>query len=226
MFAFWATLIVAADQATKLWAMNRFAPGGAELDVAFGLSFTYVRNDGAAFGLFQALSLPIGPVTVDGTLLLGLVSAAVATALVLYLSRSRSTMTPLTVGALTLILGGAVGNMIDRFWRGYVVDFIHFQRGDFNFAVFNVADMAVVIGAGLLILAAFTADDEEHDAPAEARTEQRRGVPDDAGRFEAPRVEDAESSVAGRFERRPRHERDERAWSDPEIGPLESTRRG
>ena len=73
-------------------------------------------------------------------------------------------MTPsLQNWALTLILAGAFGNMIDRFWLGYVRDFIHFQIPSFSFAVFNIADSCVVVGAGLLLLSSFFI--KEHPEP-------------------------------------------------------------
>lgn len=152
MFLVWSALLVALDQATKLWAQARFAPHGDELPLALGFSLTYTRNSGAAFGMFQDLSVPIGPVLLDGTLLLGLLSGVVAVALVAYLWRNARRLDSLTYVSLTLVLGGAVGNMIDRLRLGYVIDFIHFQVGSFDFPVFNVADSCVVLGATALLL--------------------------------------------------------------------------
>jgi signal peptidase II len=54
--------------------------------------------------------------------------------------------------ALALVMGGALGNVIDRIWHGYVVDFLHFHWGEAYFPAFNVADTSITIGAGLLIL--------------------------------------------------------------------------
>ena len=137
-------LLVAADQATKLWAQSTFALGGPGHYLGLGFYLTYVRNTGAAFGILQ-----------NGTLVLGLLSAIVSLVLTLYLVRHARRSPRLQVAALTLILAGALGNMIDRFRLGYVIDFIHFKVPGFSFPVFNLADSYVVVGAGLLLLASF-----------------------------------------------------------------------
>jgi signal peptidase II len=162
MYLLFAALLVAADQATKLWARNAFADGGAQT-IGLGFSFTYVSNTGAAFGLLRDINLPLGPLVVDGTLLLGLLSAAVAVLLVWYLARRGAAIPPLPRFALALVLAGAVGNMIDRLALGYVVDFIHFRSGSFDFPVFNLADSLVVIGGALLFLSGLTGGASERD---------------------------------------------------------------
>lgn len=146
-----AALLIAADQASKLWAKTTFEPGGSELELGLGFSLTYTRNSGAAFGMFRDLAVPIGPVLVDGTLLLGLLSAAVGLGLLVYLLRHAGRLPGLQLAALTLIFAGAIGNMIDRLALGYVVDWVHFQVGWFDFPVFNLADACVVAGAFLLL---------------------------------------------------------------------------
>lgn len=148
-----AALLVVADQWTKLWAQSAFATGA--LPLGLGFSFTYVRNTGAAFGMLRGLSLPLGPITVDGTFLLGLLSLAVAIWLVVHLLRHHREHGFWTRVGLTAVLGGAVGNMIDRLRLGYVIDFIHFRVGWFDFPVFNIADVLVVGGATLLLLLAW-----------------------------------------------------------------------
>jgi signal peptidase II len=152
MFLVYALALVSADQLTKLWAVRTLPLGGEGLPLALGFDLTYIRNTGAAFGMLRNLSVPLGFVTLDGTLLLGLLSLAVAVLLTVYMYRNLGRLSALTMVALTLILAGAAGNGIDRLRLGYVVDFIHFQVGSFDFAVFNIADSCVVIGAGLLLL--------------------------------------------------------------------------
>jgi signal peptidase II len=151
MYLLLAALLVAADQATKLWARNAFSGGGAQ-EIGLGFSFTYVSNTGAAFGLLRDVNLPLGSLIVDGTLLLGLLSAAVALLLVWYLARRGPAMPALPRFALAMVLAGAVGNMIDRLLLGFVVDFVHFRSGSFDFPVFNLADVFVVAGGALLFL--------------------------------------------------------------------------
>ncbi len=155
MFLFLSALLIAADQLSKYWAKTAFPPGSGEQPLGLGFSLTYVENSGAAFGIFRDMALPLGPITINSTLLLGLLSAAVALGLLVFLLRAGRRLEPLQLVALTLIFSGAVGNMIDRLTLAYVVDFIHFQVGNFNFPVFNIADACVVVGAGLLLLGGF-----------------------------------------------------------------------
>ncbi|MEM7734717.1 MAG: signal peptidase II [Deinococcota bacterium] len=144
MFLVVAGLLIAADQITKIWAVNTFALNGPGYPLGLGFHFTYIRNTGAAFGILQGRTLG-----------LGILSAIVSVFLVGYLLRNGKSLSRLHYTALTLILGGAVGNMIDRFRLNYVIDFIHFYLPNFNFPVFNLADSFVVIGAGLLMLSSF-----------------------------------------------------------------------
>jgi signal peptidase II len=141
MFLLAAAALIAVDQLTKYWAEHTFPLGGAGYPLGLGFHLTYVRNTGAAFGIFQ-----------DGTLLLGILSVVVSLGLLVYLILNARTLPRLQLWALTLIFSGAVGNMIDRFRLGYVIDFIHFYLPNFDFPVFNIADSCVVVGAALLII--------------------------------------------------------------------------
>lgn len=149
----WAALLVAADQASKAWAVAAFAPADRHV-LGAGVSLTYVENSGAAFGLLQGLAVPLGSVTLDGTFLLGVLSLAVA-AYLAHLLWHRSMPAFPARTALTLVLAGAVGNMIDRFRLGYVIDFVHVRWGALNVPVFNLADALVVVGAVLLLFTSF-----------------------------------------------------------------------
>jgi signal peptidase II len=80
--------------------------------------------------------------------------------------------------ALALILGGAIGNVIDRIWHGYVVDFIHAHWGEAYFPAFNIADSAITIGAALLILDAFRERGQGTGDGGQGTVERRRGTPD------------------------------------------------
>jgi signal peptidase II len=131
--------VVLLDQLTKTWAVRDLADGPVELfgDVAFRLS----RNSGGAFSLFQGF-----------TPLLAVLAIVLAVVLIRALRRTQD---PLVLVALALILGGALGNLIDRlarspsFLRGEVVDFVDVGR----FPVFNLADSAITVGAVLLFVA-------------------------------------------------------------------------
>jgi signal peptidase II len=136
-----AALLLVLDQLTKWWSSTTFPLNGEGRYIFLGFHLTYVRNTGAAFGIFQ-----------DGTLPLGILSALVSTAILLYLIMRGKSIPVLQRYALASIFAGAIGNMIDRFRLGYVIDFIHFNIPGFSFPVFNVADSCVVVGAILLIL--------------------------------------------------------------------------
>ena len=161
-----AAALVALDQWTKAWAQSSFI--GEALPIGLGFSLTYVRNTGAAFGMLRGLSLPVGPVTLDGTFLLGLLSLGVTVWLVVHLLRHGRSHDAWTRVGLTAVLAGAAGNMIDRLRLGYVIDFLHFRVGWFDFPVFNLADVLVVGGATLLLAMAWLGRPENESA---ARTD-------------------------------------------------------
>ncbi len=127
--------VVAVDQALKLLVAST-QPLGVSTTVLDGvLSLTYVRNPGVAFGL-----LPHVPVLVPALIALTLL-------FVLFYNDARWVYHPRVQGALALLAGGAVGNLIDRLRLGAVVDYIDFHI----WPVFNVADLAVTTGAALLV---------------------------------------------------------------------------
>ena len=133
-----AVTVVAVDQLTKSWALRALEDG--PIDVLWTLRFNLSFNTGAAFGIGQGLAP-----------LLMLVAIAVLVALVGF-GRTAAT-TPATTGALGLVVGGAVGNLVDRFVRdhgGAVVDFIDLQW----WPIFNVADAAITVGALVFLVAA------------------------------------------------------------------------
>jgi signal peptidase II len=139
-----AVVWVVVDQLTKHWAVNALADG-EERHVIWTLQWNLAYNSGMAFSKGQGW----GP-------LIGLVAFAVVVVLALSSARLGSRLAEFAAG---LLLGGALGNLIDRMFRedawlrGRVVDFIDFQW----FPIFNVADMGVTIGAALFVLSAFLA---------------------------------------------------------------------
>ncbi len=146
--------VVLLDQLSKWWAVSQL-PGDPVRLIGDDVGFVVVRNTGSAFSLFQAF-----------TPFLAIVAIVVAVVLVRTVRRTRDT---LMVVGLSLVLGGAVGNLIDRLFRtpgflkGAVVDFVHV--GDFP--TFNVADSAITIGAILIVVWAIRADvRERHEARA------------------------------------------------------------
>jgi signal peptidase II len=136
-----AAAIGVTDQLTKAWLVNRLAPGESMDVLGDTVRLVHGQNSGALFGLFR-----------DQALLFGVASLAVIALIVAYHARSaRSTYVSITLG---LLLGGAIGNLIDRFRLGHVVDFIDVGIGDVRFYTFNVADSAVSTAILLLIVAA------------------------------------------------------------------------
>ena len=133
-----AAAVVVLDQLTKQWALE--ALDDRDIDVVWTLRFNLVFNRGMAFSQGEGL----GPI-------IGIVALAVIVALLVSLRRGAGRLGTIGVG---LVVGGALGNVIDRlfrspgWFRGSVVDFIDLQW----FPVFNVADMAINVGGALLIL--------------------------------------------------------------------------
>jgi len=137
-----AAAVVAADQATKSMVLARFNTGeGVVVTPYFNLVLVY--NKGAAFSF---LSDAPGWQT---PLLVGF--AIIAIAIVAHLLW-RSPERRMLAAGLALILGGALGNVIDRLRFGQVVDFLDFHAGGWHWPAFNVADSAITVGAVLLIL--------------------------------------------------------------------------
>ena len=138
--------VIALDQATK-FLVTRFFELYERVEVLPVLDFTLLHNTGAAFSMLANASGWQRPFFV----VLGLV---VSLMLVVWIWRSPRGDKLLPV-ALALILGGALGNVIDRVRLGYVVDFIHAHWGAAYFPAFNIADSAITVGAALLIIDAF-----------------------------------------------------------------------
>ena len=135
-----ATVIVAADQLTKAWLTSFLAPGESVDVVGDLVRLVHGQNAGGLFGLFQGQALPFA-----------LVSVVVVGVIVAY--HARSGRTPYLSITLGLLLGGALGNLLDRLRLGYVVDFVDAGLGSVRWYTFNIADAAISV-AILLLLAA------------------------------------------------------------------------
>lgn len=133
-----ASVVIVADQLTKAWLVANVRPGETLSIVGDAVRLIYHQNTGALFGLFR-----------DQALLFGLLSIGVIGAIVVY--HGRSTRSRYLSIALGLLLGGAVGNLVDRLRLGYVVDFVDLGVGDLRFYTFNVADAAISTAIVLLV---------------------------------------------------------------------------
>ena len=140
-----AAVVVAADQATKALVLARFALG-ERLEIAPFLNLVFVYNPGAAFSFLSEAGGWQRPLLVA----FALVAAAIVSVLLVRRPQERLLCT-----GLALILGGALGNVIDRLRFGQVVDFLDFHAAGWHWPAFNVADSAITVGAVLLILEGF-----------------------------------------------------------------------
>ena len=137
--------VLGIDQITKQLVRQLLALHDAVKIIPGFLDFTHVQNTGAAFGLLNAADFPYKPAVMIGIAAIALVAIAAYGAQLGFHER-------LARFGLSLILGGAFGNLIDRALVGYVVDFVDVYWGDSHFWAFNVADAAISIGAVLVLL--------------------------------------------------------------------------
>ena len=154
-----ALLTLVLDQITKLWVLfgYRLAEQGRVPVLPF-MDFVMVWNRGISYGLFQQDAL-------IGRVLLLAITVGAIVFLSLWLFRETSRLSAFGLG---LILGGAIGNAIDRAVYGAVVDFVLLYAAGFEWYVFNIADAAIVVGVALLLYAAFwrgNRSDEAQEPP-------------------------------------------------------------
>lgn len=148
-------LVVGIDQLTKWLTVTYLKPISDYPLIKGVLHFTYVENTGAAFGMLKNqrwIFMLISSVTIAGLLIV----------LTIY---KKLPFCPSIL--LAMIVGGGIGNMIDRIAYGYVVDFINFELIDF--AVFNVADSFVCVGGGLLLVYLLISDVKESKSSKELK---------------------------------------------------------
>jgi len=138
--------VVALDRATKLYIRARVSPVDVYPVIPRFFNIVHTENPGAAFGMFSD-----SPTEWRGILLVG-ISIAVMTILGVMLWRMAAAQSQVTSTGLALVFGGALGNLVDRLFRGTVTDFIQLFFGSYEFPSFNVADSAITIGAGLLVI--------------------------------------------------------------------------
>jgi len=188
-------MLVAADQGTKWWAASTLAvrleerappacdPEGpwerrvryhrdSTVHVVDGFfSMTYVENCAGAFGILRGQ-----PESVRRPFFLA-VSIAAVLFIVLLFRRLKPEQKVLTM-ALPFVLGGAIGNLIDRIHLRYVIDFIDWYYRDYQWPTFNVADAAIVVGVGLIIVDMFTAKRETEAASAKPKKDRAQDEPE------------------------------------------------
>jgi signal peptidase II len=148
LFGLLVGLVLMLDQSSKLYVHTTFTLHESRPVITDFFHLTYVRNPGAAFGLlarqqpaFLRFFFPV-------------VTGLAVVALLLYFARVPAHR-PLTLWGICFIVGGAVGNGIDRLWLGQVIDFLDFYWQMYHWPAFNLADSAICLGVGLLLLDAF-----------------------------------------------------------------------
>lgn len=137
-----ALAVLVSDQLSKLWVMRAIEPYRAVEVTAF-FNLVHVHNPGAAFSLLADQA--------GWQRLLFIAVAVVASALIVYFLHKPCPGRRFCL-ALALILGGAIGNLVDRLVHGHVIDFLDFHLAGWHWPAFNVADSAITVGAVLLIL--------------------------------------------------------------------------
>ncbi len=134
-------VIIILDQVTKAWVVSSIGLTESIKIIPGILDFVYVKNTGAAFSILAQREY--------GIIILSAVSIIFCAAVIWYILKKKPT-SKLLLLSLSLMVGGAAGNVLDRIARGFVVDFIEVQF--INFPVFNVADIAITVGAVLIII--------------------------------------------------------------------------
>jgi signal peptidase II len=138
-----AVVILVLDQVSKFWILGLFAgPGARSVPVTGFFNLVLVWNRGMSFGLFN-----------DGAtanaVVFSLLAAAIVGGLLVWLWRGPSA---LIGGAIGLVIGGAAGNVADRLRLGAVVDFLDVHAGLWHWPAFNIADSAICVGVGLMLI--------------------------------------------------------------------------
>ncbi len=133
-------IFLIVDQITKILVVNSLVPGENIEIIKNIFSIIYTNNTGAAFSILL------------GKRIFLIVVAVLIIGVLLYYIKRNKIEKKIDIIALSFVIGGSIGNLIDRIVRGYVIDFISIKLGNYNFPIFNVADILIVIGVFLLLL--------------------------------------------------------------------------
>lgn len=133
-------ILLCIDQISKLLVVNLLTKTDSIAIIKNFFYLTYINNDGAAFSIL-----------VGKRVLLILIAVLVIVMLIRYIKKNNI-QNKLELVSISLIIGGSLGNLIDRVVRGYVIDFLDFKIFNYNFPIFNLADTFIVIGVFLLLL--------------------------------------------------------------------------
>jgi signal peptidase II len=164
-----AALIAIVDQAVKMYVVGPLDLRRVEhIDLLPFFDLTYTQNFGVSLGMFQASNM-------ETRWLLVAVTAIIALVVLVWMMRETLLA---DIAGLALILGGALGNIRDRFELGYVIDYADFHIGTFRpFLIFNIADAAITIGVVIILARSLLVREKDE---TEAGENAPRGEPDDA----------------------------------------------
>jgi signal peptidase II len=138
-----AVIVVAVDQVSKQWILQLFAGKTGQVIVVTGFfNLALIFNHGVSFGLGN------GTGSLNALIFTAL-AAVIVVGLITWLWKRVGILLPLAIG---MVVGGAVGNVIDRLVQGAVTDFLDFHLGEWHFYVFNLADSAISVGVALMVL--------------------------------------------------------------------------
>ncbi len=146
-----AAVLIAADYITKLWAERVLTKISSIPLIENVFHLTYVENRGIAFGMFSGGRVVFIAVSI----------IVMAVLLIIVFKTPKDTRTVWLKGGTSLVIAGAIGNLIERLVKGYVVDFFDFRL--INFPVFNVADIAVCVGVVMLLIHFLFAEDSKSE---------------------------------------------------------------
>ena len=175
-FRIWMLVLIIAllglDQFTKNMVMDNLGRGENIIVLEDWFYITHIQNPGVAFGMLsdlpEAYRVPVLTIM-----------AAIAMTLVIFYSLRLRRSEWLSQVSLHMIFAGAVGNQLDRFFHGSVTDFLLFRHGNWSFPAFNIADSAIVVGVGFLLIdtlfPALMGKKEEVKAPCSSVTETADG---------------------------------------------------
>jgi signal peptidase II len=138
-----AAVILVLDQVTKWWLLQTMqAANEPFIDVTGFFNIVLVWNRGVSFGMFN------NDAGLNG-MVFSLLAAVITVALLVWLRRAASPLIRIAIG---LVIGGAIGNVVDRLRLGAVVDFLDFHLGSWHWPAFNVADSAICVGVALMVI--------------------------------------------------------------------------
>jgi signal peptidase II len=137
-----ALIVIALDQASKWWILLSVMNPPQLLPILPSFNLVLTWNRGVSFGLL-AMGHDMGP------WILSILAAVIVAALLVWLRKADGKLVPIAIG---FIVGGAIGNVVDRFVHGAVVDFLDIYWGSYHWPAFNVADSGITVGAVLLVV--------------------------------------------------------------------------